>query len=352
MKKSTLTIIIIIIVLALLWWLKPKKDNQPNQNAGKPNTPSPAQRVKGIIAKPEKINEKIISTGTILANDEVELRTETAGIISAIYFKEGSNVRKGQLLVKINDLELQAQLEKQQAQKKLIQDKTSRQKKLLEIKAISQEEYDIASNELTSVSAELKFLQSQIAKTEIRAPFDGVIGLKYVSEGSYVTSATKIALVQDMDPVKIDFTVPEKYLNKINKSEQISFRIADQDKSFSGKIYAIEPKVDPVNRNVQIRAISENKEGKIFPGSFASVELNLHEIPNALMVPTQCIVPELKGQKVFVCKNGKAMPQKVETGIRTESSIEITKGIEPGDTVITSGIMQLKPEAPVKVSIK
>ena len=351
MKKSSLTIIIILCVLGLLWLLKPKKEEQ-TKSAGKSNNPPPAQRVKGIVVKPEKINEKILSTGTVLANEEVELRTEAAGIISAIYFKEGSSVKKGQLLVKINDLELQAQLEKQQAQKKLIQDKTNRQKRLLEIKVISQEEYDIANNELITVNAELKFLQSQISKTEIRAPFDGVIGLKYVSDGSYVTPSTKIALVQDMDPVKIDFSIPEKYLHKINKDEPITFKIADQNKLFTGKIYAIEPKIDPINRNVQIRAISENKEGKIFPGSFASIELNLNEIPNALMVPTQCIVPELKGQKVFVSKNGKAIPVKVETGIRTESKIEITKGIEAGDTVITSGIMQLKPDAPVKVSIR
>jgi membrane fusion protein (multidrug efflux system) len=306
--------------------------------------------VKVEIIKQEKLDDKIITTGTVIANEEVEIRSEISGKISQILFKEGSSVKKGDLLIKINDLELQAQLLRAEYKKKLAEDKEYRQKMQLKMESISQQEYDVTLNELNTIIAEIKLIKAQIEKTEIKAPFDGIIGLKYVSEGSYISPSTQIANLQNLDVIKIDFSIPEKYFNNVNKGDEIVFRVQGIDKKYRGTVYAIEPKIDPITRTLNLRAICSNRDSKILSGAFANVELILKEIDNAIMIPTEALVPELKGQKVFLYKNGKAQPKIVETGIRTDKKIQIISGLQEGDTLITSGILQIRPGAQIKIS--
>jgi membrane fusion protein (multidrug efflux system) len=307
--------------------------------------------VSAFIATPEKLANNVYASGSVLANEEVELKPEASGKILQIYFKEGSHAVKGELLIKINDADLQAQLKKLQLQVKLSADQEARQKKLLEINGISQSDYDIVLNQLNSLKADIEYTLAQIAKTELHAPFNGVIGLKNVSEGSYVSPAQTIAWFQQIDPVKIDFSIPEKYGAMVHIGDKIIFSASNSTDTMTGEVYAIQPRIDVTTRTLQVRALSPNMNGKIIPGSFVKVLLVLKEFKDAILVPTQAIVPVLKGKNIFVYRNGKAEAQPVETGIRTDTKIQLVDGIHPGDTIITTGIMQLRGGMPVNVNI-
>lgn len=345
---ATIILIILIIVLPRMSFLNGESKRPGPAAAGRKGGMKIS--VNGFVVMPGKLNDRIVSTGTVLANEEVQLRSEVSGKITKLLIKEGSYVRKGTLLVKINDADLQAQLAKANYRLQLAKDKEYRQKMMLKREAISQENYDAALNELQTTQADIQLIKAQIDKTEIRAPFDGIVGLKAVSEGSYISPADKIATLQSINPVKIDFSIPEKYYSTVKTGTQINFRIQGSDKLFNGKIYAVEPKIDPNSRSLQIRAICRNDKSEIYPGAFANIEIVLREINNALMIPTQALVPDFKGQKVFVAKNGRAVQTPVITGIRQESLIQITDGLSQGDTVITTGLLQLRPNMPVKIS--
>lgn len=347
-KRFKIVLVVLIILIVAVLFAIPKLSSSGNKvplaNMNK------SLSVKAHIIKAEKLANNVITSGTILSNEEVELKGEVAGKIINIYFKEGSSVKKGDLLVKINDAELQAQLAKAKYNLKLLEDREHRQRVLLEREAISQEDYDVSLNELNVVKADIELVKAQVAKTEIRAPFDGVIGLKNVSEGSFVNTETIIATLQDINPIKIDFSIPEKYSGSVKVGDQIRFKVVGKDETYTGKVYAIEPKIDPQTRTLKLRAVYSNAARSILPGSFADVELVLHEIQGALMVPTYSIIPELKGQKVFLYRNGKAFPQNVEIGIRTDTRVQITNGLAENDTLITSGILQIRPNSPVTIS--
>ncbi len=306
--------------------------------------------VKGHVMKHETLTNKVLTTGTVIANEEVELKSEIAGRVTQILFKEGARVSKGELLVKLNDAELQAQLEKSESRRKLAESNELRQRMLFEKELLAKEVYDATVNEVNAVLADISLLKAQIAKTEIRAPFDGVIGIRYVSEGGYISPTTRIATLQNLSTVKIDFSIPEKYINDIVRETEITFSIPGTEKKYKGRIFAIEPKIDENTRTVFMRAVCTNADDKIFPGAFANIEVVLKEIRNALMVPTESIIPELKSQKVFLYKGGEARPQTVETGLRTDTKILVSKGLQPGDTVITTGVLLLRPGSKVDLS--
>ncbi|HEX9739150.1 MAG TPA: efflux RND transporter periplasmic adaptor subunit [Ignavibacteriaceae bacterium] len=348
-NKLKLVIIIMVIVVVAVLIALPKLTSSDNQTGVQQNM-NASLPVKAHIIKAETLANNVITSGSILANEEVELKSEESGKITNIYFREGSNVKKGDLLVKINDAELQAQHDKAKFNLKLLEDREYRQRVLLEREAISQEDYDVSLNEFNVVKAEIELVKAQIDKTEIRAPFDGVIGLKNVSEGSFVNTSTIIATLQNINPVKIDFSIPEKYAGNVKAGDPVNFKIVGRVEIYTGKVYAIEPKIDPLTRTLKIRALYSNPSKDIVPGSFADIELVLNKIDDALMVPTHSIVPELKGQKVFLYKNGHAVPQNVEIGIRTDQRVQITKGLNESDTLITSGILQIRPGMPVVIS--
>jgi membrane fusion protein (multidrug efflux system) len=348
--KTLRNVLILVLVIAVLVIIKFKffPGNTPQVMPQQQGKPQPVT-VTAYIVKPEKLNNKIYISGTLLSNEEVTLMPEVAGKVLSIAFKEGSAVKKGDLLVKINDEDLQAQLKKLQLEEKLASEKEGRQKKLLGINGISQEEYDASLTQLNSFAADIEILKAQIAKTQITAPFNGTVGLKNISEGSYVTPGTQIAAMQQTDPMKLDFYVPEKYASLVKVNSQLTFTTEATNEKHTAVVMAIEPKVDAATRTIQVRAKTDNKGGKLFSGSFVRIEFSLEETEDALMIPTESIIPILKGQKVFVSREGKAEEVKVETGLRSENKVQILKGLTVGDTVIATGIMQLKAGSPLRI---
>jgi membrane fusion protein (multidrug efflux system) len=308
--------------------------------------------VGGIVLKQETFDNTISLSGSIEANEQVEIRSEISGIIEGIYFNEGSTVKKGQLLFKVNDLELKAQLGQATTKENLAAENERRAKLLLTKEAISQEEFDVAKADLKLAQAQTQLIKVQIAKTNVRAPFSGKIGLRSISVGTYVTPSILVAKLVNIDQLKITFSIPEKYVSQLKPNTNLSFTVTGSNEKYSAKVYAIEPEVAIATRTIQIRAIAENKSGKLFPGTYANVELPLDVIKDAIVVPSEAIVPIQNGKKVFLAVAGKAKEIKIETTTRTDASVLVLSGLKAGDTLITSGVMSLKNDIPVKVSIK
>jgi membrane fusion protein (multidrug efflux system) len=351
MKKKT-TIVVVCIAAALGALALPKlrsSDKSPNTKGRSGVSRGGVMTVRTEIIRPEKVNDRIVTVGTVLPNEEVEIRSETSGKIEKIFFDEGSRVHKGDMIIKINDDELQAQLLRAKSRQALAEQQAARVREMFDQNLVSQEESDRAASELDIAKADVQLITAQIEKTDIRAPFDGVIGLRYVSEGGYITPATRIATLQDDRQVKVDFSVPEKYAGAIKEGDQVSFTTPGSAAPFTGVIYAQESKIDPATRTLRLRALTPNPDRKLTAGAFANVEVVLKE-RDALVIPSYALVPELKGQKVFLYKSGKVAAQSVEIGIRTEETIEISGGVEEGDTLITSGVLQLRPGMTVRLT--
>ncbi len=327
---------------------KEEKSKGEKDKGGK-GGPAP---VEIMVISTENLDEKILTTGTLIPNEEVEIRSEISGRITQINFKEGDNATQGQVLVKINDADLQAQLQKLNYQKQLATVNENRQQQLLKKEAISQSEYDISLTSLNSIGADIENLKAQLAKTVIKAPFSGKIGLRFVSLGSYISPTTKITSLTSRVPIKIDFSVPAKYASTVSKGTNLRFTVEGDERKYNGKVYAVESKIDPTTRSLILRAISPNETGKLTPGAFARIEIVLGSNAHSILVPTESIVPDLKGQKVFVLKNNKVESVKVEVGNRTSESVEILSGLSAGDTLITSGVLQVKVGGEVEIKNK
>jgi membrane fusion protein (multidrug efflux system) len=306
-------------------------------------------RVRAHRVIPSQLTERLATTGTVRANEEVDIVSEISGKISDIYFEEGSRVAAGELLLKIDDSELVAEQQRALYRVQLAERAEARQKQLLDDGVISSETYDVALGELNVLRAELQLIEAQLLKTEIRAPFSGTIGLRWVSPGSYLSSQTRIASLNDLDPVKLDFTVPERYSALMKVGDGISFAVEGFDRTFPGTIYAVEPSVDAATRSLRVRARCPNRDGALVPGAFANVDLVLRSVPDALTVPSIAVIPELGGKKVFVFEDGVAQPRSVETGIRSENAVQVTSGLAEGDLVIISGILQMQPGLEIEI---
>jgi membrane fusion protein (multidrug efflux system) len=351
MNKKVITIIAVVGVIFLL--ALPKLNLFSGKSESAAATPPHAAGklpVEIFVIKSGALDNKLVVTGSVLANESLELKSEESGKITGLYFKEGKRVTRGELLLQINDEEIRAQLEKEKYNQKLSQDVENRQRKLLEKDAISQEEYDNALNRLNTNTADLKLLEAQLAKTQVTAPFDGVIGLRYISDGAYITPNTIIATLYNISPAKIEFAVPGRYSTQVRPGQKILFTIESDDQSFEGQVYAIEPRIDPTTRTLQMRAIAENTKGLLLPGQFVKVGLILSSVTDAILVPTEAVIPELNNHKVFVMEGGKAKEIKVETGMRTDKELEILSGLKPGDSLITTGILQLREGMPIHVA--
>ena len=301
------------------------------------------------VVEPELMLNTVSGTGTILANERAEIRPEISGRIIQILFEEGATVPKNKLLIKMNDSDLQAQLKRNEAQGILLNSDEYQKSKLLEIKAISQDEYDAAKSLQLVNEADKQLLQAQIAKTEIFAPFTGKIGLRTVSVGNYIASNTLIATIQQLDPVKIEFDVPEKYISFIKPGLEVSFGTDGSDSAFMARVYALESSITAETRTLKVRALCSNPSNLLNPGSFARVNMILERFPEAIKVPSEAVLTVLDGNSVYLCKNGKAQLTPVTTGIRTDSEIQITQGVTGGDSLITTGLLQLSNGASVMV---
>ncbi|MBM3401216.1 MAG: efflux RND transporter periplasmic adaptor subunit [Bacteroidetes bacterium] len=351
-KYIVYTILLLILAISIGYRFNKNKSQKAGQGAMRGGGgPGSILTVNGIITKPEEFSNSLAIAGTIEANEQVDIRSEVSGLVTEILFNEGSNISKGKVLLKINDSELQAQLSQALTKQKLAQETEYRAGKLLEKEAISREEYDVALSELRSLQSQTQLIRAQLAKTLIKAPFSGKIGLRTISVGEYITPASNIARLVSSDPVKILFSIPEKYAGTVKLNTNISFTIAGSNTINNGSIYALEPGIDMSTRTLLLKAKASNSKGELLPGSFAKIELPLNKLSDAILVPTQSIVPVLQGKKVYISSNGKAKEVMVETGARTEKSVLIISGLNIGDTVLTTGIMSLKNDLPVKVKI-
>jgi membrane fusion protein (multidrug efflux system) len=360
MKTKYIVYTLLIVLFGAFVAYRIKANSQKGDAGGRGRGPGaggpggaagPPVPVNGIIVSPESFSNSLSVTGSIEANEQIEVRSEVSGIIKGLYFKEGSNVRKGQRLIKINDIELQAQLSQALTRERLASETERRADMLLKKEAISKEEYDIALADKRSLQAATQLIRAQISRTVVVAPFSGRIGLKTVSVGGYVTPASVVASLISTDPVKIIFSVPEKYAQQIRTGSQIQFTVAGSADKKNATVYAIDPGINVTSRTLQIAARASNPSGSLLPGSFTKVDLPLAEISNAILIPSEAIVPVERGKKVFISKNGKATEVLIETSTRTEKDVLVTSGLSVGDTVLTTGIMALKPDSPVKVKI-
>ena len=308
--------------------------------------------VYGKVLQPREFADNLSLTGTLEANEQIEVRSEVSGVVEQINFEEGSTVSKGQSLIKVNDIELRAELRKVQTAQGLSSENARRAKLLLDKEAISQEEFDIATADYKSAQAQVQLIQAQLSKTTIRAPFSGKIGLRSISKGSYISPTTMIAKLVNTTQLKITFSIPEKYAQTMKVNQTLTFTTSGSKEVHNAKIYAIEPEIEIESRTLKIRAIAENKDGKLIPGTFANVSLPLAKLDNALLVPTEALIPIQNGKKIFVSVNGKAKEIIVETGARTDKDILIISGLKAGDTILTSGVMTLKNDSPVKVRLQ
>ncbi|MEP5612743.1 MAG: efflux RND transporter periplasmic adaptor subunit [Cyclobacteriaceae bacterium] len=343
MKRGLKRVLYVVVVMAIIFIIAyPKLDLSAKETAVSVSSARTVLTVEAEQINHETIDYSVRVTGTIIPDESVNLSSEVSAKIDQILFQEGEKVKKGQLLVAMNDDELIAELEKLKFTKKLNEDSEFRQRKLLEKEAISREEYEIALTTLNTSRSEIKLLETRRAKYKIYAPFTGRVGLREVSVGSYINPGSMIARVYSIDQVKIDFSVPGKYLKDINVGDQIQFTVDGYEAAFDGKIYAIEPQIDPQSRSIKLRAVSSNLENKLLPGQFAKINLILDRLDDSIMVPNIALIPELNQTKVFVYVDGKVETRIVEPGIRTEERVQIVQGLNPGDIIITSGLLQIR----------
>lgn len=352
-KKWIITAIVLVVFCLILGLYNLLNDKTPASDDAAKAPIAPRRQstlnVNGRIVRPQRLTDGITTVGNLLPDEEVDLSFETSGKIVAINFQEGTVVRKGELLAKVNDLPLVAQLSRYEAQLKLAEDRVYRQSALLKKDAVSQEAYEQARTELAMLNADIDIVKSNIALTELRAPFDGVIGLRNVSEGAYASPSVVVAKLAKIQPLKIDLFVPERYANQIKPGTKLSFTVDGQQATFQGSVYATESKIDLATHTFAVRAHYSNAQGRLLPGRFVTVQIRLHDIPDAIAVPTEAIVPEMGVDKVYLCKGGRAHAVEVTTGLRTDAEIQILEGLSVGDTLITSGTLQLREGLPVKL---
>jgi membrane fusion protein (multidrug efflux system) len=358
-KKVKWGIIVMIALLIIGMIIFPSVKNMWGvsgnaPDAGMPPVENPLRRpalnINAEVLKQQSLSDKILRTGTTVPDEEVDLSFESSGKIIAIYFKEGTEVKAGDLLAKINDKPLQAQLKKLEAELPLAKDRVYRQRTLLEKDAVSQEAFEQVTTDYEKLMADIELVKANISQTELRAPFDGIIGLRSVSEGAYTTPATVIAKLTKISPLKIEFSVPERYASDVKEGTPVSFNMETSDgvmREFRATVYAVESKVELTTRSLKVRAIYPNEDGAIQPGRYLSVEVTKQEIRDALAIPSEAIIPEMGKSIVYLYKEGKAQPAEIVTGLRTESHVQVQKGLSVGDTLITTGVMQLRTDMPV-----
>ncbi len=307
-----------------------------------------ATPVEVYIAAMKPIDAGISGLGKLLANEEVEIVSEISGKVEQILFEEGKAVKAGDLLVKVNDEDLQAQLARAEFQRKLLKEKLDRNRILLEKDAVSGEAFDQIETDYNMVEADIQLLRVKIDKTEIKAPFDGVVGFRYISLGSYLQPSTPIVQLVDHSKLKVEVAIPAQYLSNSFVGRQLTFTTRADDTPRRARIYAIDPLVDDKTKTVVLRGVYDNSDGRLLPNMSINFSIAQRQ-GTALQVPTEAIVPEIDRQTVWVVRGGRAVQLPVETGIRSASTVEITHGLNKGDSVIITGLMQVREGARVEV---
>lgn len=327
-------------------------------SCGKSDTPLPptpkgaslsVSSVEGFVAKPSTLTERVTASGNLVPAEETELHPEASGRVVNLNLPEGRLVRKGDLLLKIFDEDLKTQLRKLETQLKQAEITEQRLAELLKVKGVSQQEYDLAVLQTQTYRADIELLRVNLSKTELRAPYDGILGLRRISPGAYVTPATAITTLRSASALKLDFAVPEKYSQQLRIGQPLEFKVEGSPATHRATVQATEQRISEGSRDLQVRAVVAESRG-LLPGAFAEVSLALGSNASALLIPNQAIIPQARDKKVILSKNGKATFVTVKTGVRQAGMIEITEGISAGDTVCTTGMLFLRPDSGVTFS--
>lgn len=341
---------LLLLVCACSISCSSKKEEPKNASAPKPGGGGPYD---AIIVQSVSIDRSVQTPGTILPNEITELHPEISGRVTGIHFSEGAFVKKGTLLVKLFDADLQAQLNKLQVQLKLAESTEKRQAELLAVNGTSQQEKDNATLVVSNIKADMEILKVSISKTEIRAPFDGRIGLRLISPGAYVTPATIITNIASTNQIKLEFPVPEQYIRDLTPGTGVSFTMTGNATTYGAQVMATDNQISSDTRNLKVRALVRNADAAVKPGAYANVLFQVGSNRPAMMIPTQSVIPQTRGKKVIVVRMGSAVFQNVETGYRDSASVEILSGLMVGDTVLTSGLLVVKPDQKIgKLTIK
>ncbi len=355
LKWSLIGAIVLILAGLGIYSFVPRVNKDMKEDpkaAGKGKQPKGDLLVRVYVVKEVSLTDGMNVSGSLLPGEEVNLAFEASGKVTEIYFKEGAHVEKGQMLAKINDEPLQADLRKKQAQLTLLQDRVKRAKALLEKEAISREALQEAEANLSALQAEIDGVTAQIRQTELRAPFSGILGLRQVSVGAYVTPSTNIAVLTKTSPLRVEFNVPERYAGDLPESTPLTFTVEGDMTPREAKVYAAASKVDAETRTYTMQALYDNSDGALVPGRYVNVNLTTRHYDKTIAVPSEAIVSEMGVDKVFLCKGGKAHPVEITKGLRTEAQVQVLKGLAVGDSVIVSGTMQLRVGTKVKVNKK
>jgi len=339
---SAKTYLVLLFLSLAFAACKGKKD------VSKTTKPNPPVIVDVMIAAEQPISNIVEANGTVVASEYLEIHPEVSGRLTYLNIAEGSHIAKGAVLARINDADLRAQVGKSRVQLDLAQKTVARFKQLLDVQGINQSDYDIAVNQVNGYRADIAYTEALIDKTVIRAPFSGVIGLRQVSPGAYVTPTTVLATLQQTTQVKIDFTLPEAYGNLLKKGDVVNVSLdASSDKKAQATIIAIEPGANTDTRNLKVRAGLQN--AVVNPGAFVKVFIEAEKNKTAIEVPTNALIPNDKNSQVVVVKKGMASFVDVETGMRQENMVEITSGLKVGDSVVVTGVLFAKPKGKLKV---
>lgn len=306
--------------------------------------------VEVVEIEPGDVARTISIPGTVLPNEEVKLYSEVSGRIQSIGFQEGQLVNKGAVLVQVDTDILKAQRSQLKVEADLAIKDEARKKNLLDAKGISLEEYEKSAAQLANIQAQIDLVNVQISKATIRAPFSGRIGLRRVSEGAFISSSTLITTLVQENPIKVEFAVSENYANHVKMGQSIEFKSDNSSDTYFANVFAYEPLIDATTRMLTIRA-KANNTGKLMAGTFVSVNYDLGKEQNAYMVPTQSIIPVLKGQKIFVVRNGKVVEIPVEIGIRTAEKVQIIGDVKAGEKVLVTGLLSVRAGAAVDMKI-
>jgi membrane fusion protein (multidrug efflux system) len=345
MNIKLLNLLSLTLLASLICSCKSGKTD-PKQ-AGMKSKDSPP--VEWIVVKPTVLQETITVSGKLIPFEATTLQPEVSGRIVKINLPEGKFVKQGTLLVKLFDDDLQAQLHKANTQLKIIEQQQNRQSELLKVAGISQTDYDQTTLSLASIKNDIEIYNVMVRKTEVIAPFDGTIGLRNISIGAIVTPSTVLATIRADKQLKLDFSVPSKYSSEVNVGTKLKFTVQGKDDQYNASVMASEKGIEAVTNNLRVRAVVSGKSVSLLPGEFANISLNLKQKNNALMIPTQAVIPQELTKQVIILKQGKAKFVTITTGTRQEDNIEVIKGLNPGDTLITTGILFIKPASKIKL---
>jgi membrane fusion protein (multidrug efflux system) len=297
-------------------------------------------RADYVVVRPQALANELSITGTLMPGESAMLSAQTSGQVKSIHFQEGQLISKGKLLVKLDDRQWQAQRKKLQAQLATAKKDLERKKKLSEIQGVSQAEIDDADLKVATIQADINELDVMIDYASIRAPFSGQIGLRMVSPGSYLSAGEAVARLVQLNPLRLEFSVPERYAGQVEKGQAVRFTLSGSDSTYAARVYATEPAIRETTRALRIRARVDNRQRKLIAGAFAEVSLSLDSLSNALLVPTESLIPRLNEQIVYQIKGGKMQEVKVKTGLRLPRLVQVQEGLQVGDTIMVSGLLQ------------